>query len=284
MNKLGWEDIQKIHQQAQFHIWLQFHLFRQLDQVIKYAHGKGIAIKGELQMRVLKNSVDTWKFPHLFTSEEKDGYAVFNWKAMEEENFMWWKKRMRVMSWYLDIYSIREEDVCTAEEYPVYKKMIPRLVATSNMMGWGNGWESLRLLSMSKAEDNLPTPYLGAVYSSTPQSGTMRMWLGEKNRTISFTSEDKKQTFFDATKDECKGEIEDILKKDSMFAMVSLQDWMSLDSKLRSRFPYSERINDPQEKEQVWKYRMHINLESLLEADSLNNIISNLISETNRAD
>ena len=188
------------------------------------------------------------------------------------------------MSWYLDIYSIREEDVCTAEEYPVYKKMIPQLVATSNMMGWGNGWESLRLLSMSKAEDNLPTPYLGAIYSSTPQSGTMRMWLGEKNRTISFTSEDKKQTFFDATKDECKGEIEDILKKDSMFAMVSLQDWMSLDSKLRSRFPYSERINDPQEKEQVWKYRMHINLESLLEADSLNSIISNLISQTSRAD
>lgn len=284
LNKLCWEDIQKIHQQAQFHIWLQFHLFMQLDQVIKYAHGKGIAIKGELQMRVLKNSVDTWKFPHLFTCEEKDGYAVFNWKAMEEENFMWWKKRMRVMSWYLDIYSIREEDVCTAEENPVYKKMIPQLVATSNMMGWGNGWESLRLLSMSKAEDNLPTPYLGAVYSSTPQSGTMRMWLGEKNRTISFTSEDKKQTFFDATKDECKGEIEDILKKDSMFAMVSLQDWMSLDSKLRSRFPYSERINDPQEKEQVWKYRMHINLESLLEADSLNSIISNLISETSRAD
>ena len=111
LSKLGWEDIQKIHQQAQFHIWLQFHLFRQLDQVIKYAHDKGIAIKGELQMRVLKNSVDTWKFPHLFTSEEKDGYAVFNWKAMEEENFMWWKKRMRVMSWYLDIYSIEGNEL-----------------------------------------------------------------------------------------------------------------------------------------------------------------------------
>ena len=235
-------------------------------------------------MRVLKNSVDTWKFPHLFKGGTKDGYAIFNWKALEEENFMWWKKRMRVMSWYLDIYSIREEDVCTKEEEPVYRKMIPQLVATSNMMGWGNGWESLRLLPVAKAEDKKQTPYLGAVYSSTPQSKTMRMWLGQQKKTISYTSEDKKQTFFDATQEECIAETGDILKKDSMFAMVSIQDWMSLDSKLRSRFPYSERINNPEEKDQVWKYRMHINAESLLGADSLNSLICRLVTDSGRAE
>ena len=284
LSKLGWEDIQKIHQQAQFHIWLQFHLFRQLDQVIKYAHDKGIAIKGELQMRVLKNSVDTWKFPHLFTSEEKDGYAVFNWKAMEEENFMWWKKRMRVMSWYLDIYSIKDDAVCSEESLPIYKKMIPQLVAATNMMAWRNGWENLRLLPSFTAQEKTEAPYLSTIYTSTPQSMTMRMWLGEELKTIIFNSEDKKKVYYDATSQECTSQIRTTLERDSMFAIIPIQDWLSIDSKLRSRFPYSERINDPQEKEQVWKYRMHINLESLLEADSLNNIISNLISETSRAD
>ena len=284
LGKFKWEFIQQIHQKTQFYIWLQFHLFHQLNDVILYAHSKGIAIKGELQMRVLKNSVDTWKFPHLFKGGTKDGYAIFNWKALEEGNFMRWKKRMRVMSWYLDIYSIREEDVCTKEEEPVYRKMIPQLVATSNMMGWGNGWESLRLLPVAKAEEKKQTPYLGAVYSSTPQSKTMRMWLGQQKKTISYTSEDKKQTFFDATQQECIAETENILKKDSMFAMVSIQDWMSLDSKLRSRFPYSERINDPEEKEQVWKYRMHINAESLLSADSLNSLICRLVTDSGRAE
>ena len=149
LGRFNWETIRQIHQKTQFYIWLQFHLFRQMEDVIKYAHSKGIAIKGELQMRVLKNSVDTWKFPHLFKTEAKDGFAVFNWKALEEENFMWWKKRMRVMSWYLDIFSIREEDVCTEEEKPLYNKMIPQLVAASNLMAWGNGWESLRLLPLS---------------------------------------------------------------------------------------------------------------------------------------
>ena len=284
LGRFNWETIQIIHQKTQFYIWLQFHLFHQLNDVILYAHSKGIAIKGELQMRVLKNSVDTWKFPHLFKGGTKDGYAIFNWKALEEENFMWWKKRMRVMSWYLDIYSIRQEDVCTKEEEPLYNKMIPQLAATSNMMGWGNGWESLKFLPVSKAEDNPETPYLGTIYSSTPQSKTLRLWLGQQKKTITFTSEDKKQTFFDATQQECIAETENILKKDSMFAMVSIQDWMSLDSKIRSRFPYSERINNPEEKDQVWKYRMHINAESLLGADSLNSLISKLVADSGRAE
>lgn len=284
LGRFNWETIRQIHKKTQFYIWLQFHLFRQMDDVIKYAHSKGIAIKGELQMRVLKNSVDTWKFPHLFRTQANDGFAVFNWKALEEENFMWWKKRMRVMSWYLDIFSIREEDVCTAEEKPLFNKMIPQLVAASNLMAWGNGWESLRLLPLSKAEDNPQTPYLGAIYSSTPQSKTLRMWLGERIKTISFASPDKKQTYFDATEQECAAEIENILGKDSMFALVSIQDWMSLDSKLRSRFPYSERINDPKSKDQVWKYRMHITAESLLGADSLNALISKLISNSGRSE
>ncbi len=245
LGKFKWEFIQQIHQKTQFYIWLQFHLFHQLNDVILYAHSKGIAIKGELQMRVLKNSVDTWKFPHLFKGGTKDGYAIFNWKALEEENFMWWKKRMRVMSWYLDIYSIREEDVCTKEEEPVYRKMIPQLVATSNMMGWGNGWESLRLLPVAKAEEKKQTPYLGAVYSSTPQSKTMRMWLGQQKKTISYTSEDKKQTFFDATQQECIAETENILKKDSMFAMVSRENQRSGGKGAGMEIPHAYKCREP---------------------------------------
>ena len=136
----------------------------------------------------------------------------------------------------------------------------------------------------NEKKEKTEAPYLSTIYTSTPQSMTMRMWLGEELKTIIFNSEDKKKVYYDATSQECTSQIRTTLERDSMFAIIPIQDWLSIDSKLRSRFPYSERINDPQEKEQVWKYRMHINLESLLEADSLNNIISNLISETSRAD
>ena len=161
--------------------------------------------------------------------------------------------------------------------------MIPQLMSTSNMMIWGNGWKSLRMLSVISAQkEPEKATYLSASYTSDSTSPTMRMWLGEKLRTISFKSEDKKQTFYDATAEECIAGAESILKKDSMFAVLPIQDWMSLDKKLRSRFPYSERISDPQSKDQVWKYRMHIMLESLLKADSLNNLISRMISDSGR--
>ena len=104
------------------------------------------------------------------------------------------------------------------------------------------------------------------------------MWLGERNKTLIFKSEDKQQTYFDATEEECASQVKDTLGKDSLFAILPLQDWLSMSSRIRSRFPYSETLQS----KTVWKYRMHLNIESLLEADSLNNLISNLLKEGGR--
>ena len=278
LSKLSWEFIQGIHHRTQFYIWLQFHLFRQLDDVIKYAHGKGIALKGELQMGVVPNSVDCWKFPHLFNGQTPDGFARFNWQALEAESFMWWKKRIRVMSWYLDIYSIRNEAPYTREEEPLFRKMIPQLVAASNMMVWAEGWENLCLLPDLDSEEGQNPPYLSVIRSSRPEERTLRMWLGERNKTLIFKSEDKQQTYFDATEEECASQVKDTLGEDSLFAILPLQDWLSMSSRIRSRFPYSETLQS----KMVWKYRLHLNIESLLEADSLNNLISNLLKEGGR--
>ena len=277
------EDIRKIHFRTQLYIWIQYHLFRQLGGVISYAHSKGIALKGELQMRVVPHSVDCWKFPHLFSGVDKEGFAAFNWEGLAKENFMWWKKRIRVMSSYLDIFSIPDTDICTKEDRPIYDKMIPQIVAASNMMVWGDGWESLRILphAIAEKEDEEPS-YLSTIYTSSSDGRTLRTWLGERLQTISFKSEDKKKTFFDSTKEECLQEMKKALGKDSMFAMVTFQDWLSLDSKTRTRFPYSERINDPEDKNHVWKYRCHITMESLMKSDSLNKLIYQILSDSNR--
>ena len=283
LSKLSWERIQLIHHRSQLHIWIQYHLFRQLGHVISYAHSKGIALKGELQMNVVPLSVDCWKFPHLFNGVDKNGFAVFNWKELEKENFMWWKKRIRVLSGYLDLFSIPSTIVCQGDDLKIYNKMIPQIVAASNMMVWGNGWENLRILSQhiaEKEDENLS--YLSTVYTSSSDGRTLRIWLGEKLKSISFKSEDKKKTFYDSTKEECLNELKKILGKESMFAMVTFQDWLSLDSKTRTRFPYSERINDPDDKTHVWKYRCHMTMESLIKSDPLNTLIHGLISGSNR--
>lgn len=284
LSRFSLEDIQRIHFRTQLYIWIQYHLFRQLSEAISYAHSKGIALKGELQMRVVPHSVDCWKFPHLFSGVDKDGFAAFNWEGLAKENFMWWKKRIRVMSLYLDIFSIPTVvGLCDEKDRPVYEKMIPQIVAASNMMVWGDGWESLRILPQFIAEKGQEEPYyLSTIYTSSSDGRTMRTWLGEKLRTISFKSEDKKKTYFDSTKEECLEEMKKALGKDSMFAMVTFQDWLSLDSKTRTRFPYSERINDPEDKDHVWKYRCPITIESLIKSDSLDNLIYQILSDSSR--
>lgn len=57
---------------------------------------------------------------------------------------------------------------------------------------------------------------------------------------------------------------------------------MSINDKIRNRFAYSERINNPSVPHWMWKYRMHITIEQLIEATALNNQISKLIKESNR--
>ena len=52
-----------------------------------------------------------------------------------------------------------------------------------------------------------------------------------------------------------------------MFAILPLQDWLSLSVKLRSANPADERINDPSNPNQYWCFRMPVTVEEVI-ADS----------------
>lgn len=125
-------------------------------------------------------------------------------------------------------------------------------------------------------------PYLSVCSTSTHDSETLRMWLGGRLKTISYTSEDTGETYYDAAAKECEKVLRDNLASKSMFAIFPLQDWMSINEKDRNRFAYSERINNPAVPHWIWKYRMHITIEKLQESDALNNQISKLIKESGR--
>lgn len=67
-----------------------------------------------------------------------------------------------------------------------------------------------------------------------------------------------------------------------MLCVLTLQDWLATDEKLRLADAGAERINIPANPKHYWRYRMHLNLEDLLSADELNYTITGLINETNR--
>ena len=72
------------------------------------------------------------------------------------------------------------------------------------------------------------------------------------------------------------------LTSPSMLCLISFQDWMSIDEKLRLADQNAERINIPANPRHYWRYRMHLTLEQLLAADDLNNEISTLIIQSGR--
>ena len=68
----------------------------------------------------------------------------------------------------------------------------------------------------------------------------------------------------------------------SMLCMLSLQDWLSIDSELRAKNPRCERINVPGNSLNRWQWRMHLTMEQLMAAQQLNKKLQTLITRSKR--
>ena len=64
----------------------------------------------------------------------------------------------------------------------------------------------------------------------------------------------------------------------SMLAILPLQDWLAIDEGLRRDDPDAERINVPANPNHYWRYRMHLSLESLCNAEEFNANVKSLVS------
>lgn len=129
-------------------------------------------------------------------------------------------------------------------------------------------------------------PYLSVATPSTHDMSVLRAWWTE-NRAVTqaFWREVLGRTGH--APDEMSGEIcEEILdlhlKSNSMLALIGWQDWLGMDEKLRAPDPEKERINVPADPRHYWRYRMHLTLEELLNADGFNEKIKEMIKNSGR--
>ncbi|UKK50516.1 4-alpha-glucanotransferase [Prevotella sp. E13-17] len=72
------------------------------------------------------------------------------------------------------------------------------------------------------------------------------------------------------------------LMSPSMLCLLSLQDWLSIDEQLRLPNADAERINIPANPRHYWRYRMHLTIEQLMQADAFNREVSMLIRRGGR--
>lgn len=106
--------------ETDYYCFVQYLLHKQFSAVRLYAHEKGITLKGDIPIGIDRDSVDAWSSPHLFNMETQTGappdnfsyfgqnwgFPTYNWKAMEEDHYKWWKNRFGKMAEYFDAYRI----------------------------------------------------------------------------------------------------------------------------------------------------------------------------------
>ncbi len=86
----------------------------------------------------------------------------------------------------------------------------------------------------------------------------------------------------DASVDICTKVIEDHLKSPSMLCLLSFQDWSSICDESRADNVDLEQINNPANSKQYWRYKMHLSIEDLEQADKFSAKIRKMISEAGR--
>ena len=67
-----------------------------------------------------------------------------------------------------------------------------------------------------------------------------------------------------------------------MWAIFQLQDYLGVDESIRRSDPNEERINVPANPKHYWRYRMHLSLEELLNANSFNTACNSIIKSSGR--
>jgi 4-alpha-glucanotransferase len=67
-----------------------------------------------------------------------------------------------------------------------------------------------------------------------------------------------------------------------MWSVFQLQDLLGIDEKIRRKNPADERINIPADPKHYWRYRMHLNLETLLEEKSYNEELKGFVIASGR--
>ena len=109
------EKIKKEHKDTYlFYVWTQYEVLSQYKALKKYANSKGIKIIGDRPIYLARDSVEVYKYPHLFRLDEKHnptvvagvppdcfsadgqlwGNPIYDWDERKKDNYSWFHQRI----------------------------------------------------------------------------------------------------------------------------------------------------------------------------------------------
>ena len=221
-----------------------------------------------------------------------DGFNTESYKALTE------KERQAYRALHDHFFYHRHNDFWYGEAM----KKLPALIDATDMLVCGEDlgmipacvpdvMSQLRILSleiqrMPKAygctfDNPAHYPYYSVCTTSThDMSGIRGWWQEDPNLTQRYWNELLRQRGKAPENCEawiCETIVRQHLDSPAMLTILPLQDWMATDEHLRYPDPDFERINIPANPNHYWRYRMHLTLEELLQADDFNHQVSRLV-------
>ena len=198
----------------------------------------------------------------------------------KRHNQFWYEEAMKKMPKLIDATRML---VC-AEDLGMVPDCVPWVMNELKIL-------SLELQTMPK-DPNVRfghlsrNPYRSVCTISSHDMATMRMWWDEDY--------DRTQTYYNTMlhrNDAAPHPLPDWLAKDmiyrhlacpSMLCVLSIQDLLAISEKLRLEDANAERINIPANPKHYWRYRMHLNIEDLIEETDYNNELKSMIQAAGR--
>ncbi len=221
--------------------FVQFEFYLQWEKLKQYANQRGISIIGEVPLYVSEDSSDVWAHRDLFcinrhgfleevagcppdalsNKVQRWGNPLYNWENMEDEDFLWWRERIRINTKLYDVIRINHfvgtvkyycvpagksdnvigkwkkgpgkkltdaieeaagETTIIAEDFGTV--IIPSVRKLLNKLGWAGMKVLLFAFDQDPINPYLPHNYEDSncvVYGSTHDSDTVMGYFGDKN-------------------------------------------------------------------------------------------------------
>ena len=256
-------------------LWIRDGLYRLVSNVL--------FLEDKHQPEMYHPRIGAWLDPvyEALTAEEKDAYMrLYNNYFYQRHNIFWGATAMRRLS---EVFG-HTRMLCCAEDLGMLPDCVAPVLDALRIL-------TLEIQSMPKQSGFEFThldgnPYRSVATVSTHDMPPLRLWWEESPERTQRYYVSMLQKQGRAPEHLPAHLAEEIIARHlycpSMLCILSMQDWLAMDTELRSKHPRDERINVPSDPYNHWKYRMHLPLEDLIAATKYNNKVRTMIQRSKR--
>ena len=256
-------------------LWIRDGLYRLVSNVL--------FLEDKRQPEMYHPRIGAWLDPvyEALTAAEKDAYMrLYNNYFYQRHNLFWGATAMRRLS---EVFG-HTRMLCCAEDLGMLPDCVAPVLDALRIL-------TLEIQSMPKQSGFEFThldgnPYRSVATVSTHDMPPLRLWWEESPERTQRYYVSMLQKQGRAPEHLPAHLAEEIIARHlycpSMLCILSIQDWLAMDTELRSKHPRDERINVPSDPYNHWKYRMHLPLEDLIAATKYNNKVRTMIQRSKR--